>query len=243
MALGSDNVIGDPNEVETPMSPDQLTFDNPVERHSHIVPQAQWQPFPGLDSQLSPRADHGETTYRGTGRLQGRKALITGADSGVGAAVAIAFAREGADVAMNYLPAEQEDADAIAAIVRAEGRTAVLLPGDITDREFCRSLVAGAVEGLGGLDILVNNAAYQVYHESFDELDEENLELTIKTNLSAMFWITRDALPHLGPAEAVRLRDALRGPDLHRRERRRADRAVARALQRQGPAVRPGRRA
>ena len=130
------------------MSPDQLTFDNPVTRHAHIVPHAQWQPFPGLDAKLSPQADHGETTYRGTGRLKGRKALITGADSGVGAAVAIAFAREGADVAMSYLPAEQEDAEAIAALVRAEGRTAVLLPGDITDRDFCRSLVAGAVDGI-----------------------------------------------------------------------------------------------
>jgi len=185
------------------MSPDQLTFDNPVTRHAHIVPHAQWQPFPGLDAKLSPQADHGETTYRGTGRLKGRKALITGADSGVGAAVAIAFAREGADVAMSYLPAEQEDAEAIAALVRAEGRTAVLLPGDITDRDFCRSLVAGAVDGLGGLDILVNNAAYQVYHTSFDELDEDNLDLTMKTNLYAMFWITRDALPHLGPGATI----------------------------------------
>ena len=185
------------------MSPDQLTFDNPVTRHAHIVPHAQWQPFPGLDAKLSPQADHGETTYRGTGRLKGRKALITGADSGVGAAVAIAFAREGADVAMSYLPAEQEDAEAIAALVRAEGRAAVLLPGDITDRDFCRSLVAGAVDGLGGLDILVNNAAYQVYHTSFDELDEDNLDLTMKTNLYAMFWITRDALPHLGPGATI----------------------------------------
>ncbi|MCR6711178.1 MAG: SDR family oxidoreductase [Demequina sp.] len=185
------------------MSPDQLTFDNPVERHAHLVPHAQWQPFPGLDAGLSPRADHGETTYRGTGRLVGRKALITGADSGIGAAVAIAFAREGADVAMTYLPAEAEDADAVAEVVRAEGRTAVQIPGDITDREFCRRLVAEAVEGLGGLDILVNNAAYQVYHQTFDELDEENLDQTIRTNLYALFWITRDALPHLGPGSTI----------------------------------------
>jgi NAD(P)-dependent dehydrogenase (short-subunit alcohol dehydrogenase family) len=183
--------------------PDQLTFDNPVERHSHIKPKASWQPFPGLDAKLDPKADHGETTYRGTGRLIGRKALITGADSGVGAAVAIAFAREGADVAMNYLEAEQEDADAIAELIRAEGRTAVQIPGDITDREFCSRLVADAVEGLGGLDTLVNNAAYQVYHESFDVLDEDNLERTITTNLYAMFWITREALPHLGAGSTI----------------------------------------
>src|SRR5690349_24483019 len=113
------------------MPSDQLTFDNPVERHAHIKPHASWQPLPGLDAELDPKADHGETTYRGTGRLPGRKALITGADSGVGAAVAIAFAREGADVAMNYLHAEQRDADAIAELIRAEGRNVVQIPGDI----------------------------------------------------------------------------------------------------------------
>ncbi|PKQ26633.1 MAG: NAD(P)-dependent dehydrogenase [Actinobacteria bacterium HGW-Actinobacteria-4] len=185
------------------MSPDQLTYDNPVERHSHIVPKASWQPLPGLDAKLDPKADHGEETYRGLGRLPGRKALITGGDSGIGAAVAIAFAREGADVAISYLPEEQVDADAIAALVRAEGRTCVQLPGDIRDREFCRKLVADAVEGLGGLDILVNNAAHQVYHQSFDELDEDDLERTIKTNLYAMNWITRDALPHLSAGATI----------------------------------------
>lgn len=185
------------------MSPDQLTYDNPVERHTHIVPKASWQPLPGLDAELDPKADHGEKSYRGTGRLPGRKALITGGDSGIGAAVAIAFAREGADVAINYLPEEQVDADAIAAVVRAEGRMCVQLPGDIRDREFCRSLVADAVAGLGGLDILVNNAAHQVYHQSFDELDEDDLERTIKTNLYAMNWITRDALPHLSAGATI----------------------------------------
>ena len=185
------------------MSPDQLTFDNPVERHAHIVPKPSWQPLPGLDAVLDPKADHGETTYRGTGRLVGRKALITGGDSGIGAAVAIAFAREGADVALSYLPEEQVDADAIAELVRAEGRTAVLLPGDIRDRAFCSALVADAVAGLGGLDILVNNAAHQVYHESFDVLDEADLERTIQTNLYAMFWITREALPHLAPGSTI----------------------------------------
>ncbi len=184
------------------MSPDQLTFDNPVARHSHITPHASWQPVPGLDAELDPQADHGEDTYRGLGRLPGRKALITGGDSGIGAAVAIAFAREGADVAINYLPEEQVDADAIAAQVRAAGRKAVLLPGDIRDRDFCSSLVADAVTGLGGLDILVNNAAHQVYHQCYDELDEADLDRTIQTNLYAMFWITKDALPHL-PAGAT----------------------------------------
>ncbi len=186
-----------PLAKEQPMSPDQLTFDNPVERHAHIKPHASWQPLPGLDAELDPKADHGEETYRGLGGCLGRKALITGGDSGIGAAVAIAFAREGADVALSYLPEEQVDAEAIAAHVRAAGRKAVLLPGDIRDREFCRTLVADAVEGLGGLDILVNNAAHQVYHQTFDELDEDDLDRTIKTNLYAMFWITKEALPHL----------------------------------------------
>jgi NAD(P)-dependent dehydrogenase (short-subunit alcohol dehydrogenase family) len=185
------------------MASDQLTFDNPVERHSHIKPHASWQPLPGLDAELDPKADHGETSYRGTGRLPGRKALITGGDSGIGAAVAIAFAREGADVAINYLPEEQVDADAIAEVIRAEGRKVVLLPGDIRDREFCRTLVADAVAGLGGLDTLVNNAAHQVYHPTFDQLDEDDLDRTIQTNLYAMFWITRDALPHLGPGSTI----------------------------------------
>jgi NAD(P)-dependent dehydrogenase (short-subunit alcohol dehydrogenase family) len=185
------------------MPPDQLTFDNPVERHAHITPRASWQPLPGLDAELDPKADHGETTYRGTGRLPGRKALITGGDSGIGAAVAIAFAREGADVALSYLPEEQVDAEAIAEHVRAAGRTAVLLPGDIRDRDHCRALVERAVKGLDGLDILVNNAAHQVYHQSFDELDEADLERTMTTNVSAMFWITRDALPHLGPGATI----------------------------------------
>ncbi len=185
------------------MPQDQLSFDNPVERHAHIVPHASWQPLPGLDAELDPKADHGEETYRGTGRLPGRKALITGGDSGIGAAVAIAFAREGADVAINYLPEEQVDAEAIAAHIRAAGRKAILIPGDIRDREFCRSLVAQAVEGLGGLDILVNNAAHQVYHWTYDELDEDDLDRTIKTNLYAMFWITKDALPHLPPGSTI----------------------------------------
>ncbi len=186
------------------MSPDQLTFDNPVERHSHIVPHASWQPLPGLDAELDPKADHGEETYRGTGRLIGRKALITGADSGIGAAVAIAFAREGADVAMSYLPEETGGRGRDRRGHHGGGPhrhpASRRHPGP---RVLPDSLVADAVKGLGGLDILVNNAAHQVYHETFDELDEEDLDRTIKTNLYAMFWITRDALPHLAPGSTI----------------------------------------
>ena len=185
------------------MSPDQLTYDNPVERHSHIVPKASWQPVPGLDAELDPKADHGEETYRGTGRLKGRKALITGGDSGIGAAVAIAFAREGADVAINYLESERVDAERIGGLIEHEGGKAVLIGGDIRHRDFCRELVATAVGALGGLDILVNNAGHQVYHEDFADIGDDDLERTMKTNVYAMFWITQDALQHMGPGSTI----------------------------------------
>ncbi|WP_084076672.1 SDR family oxidoreductase [Demequina sp. NBRC 110057] len=185
------------------MSFDQLTFDNPAERFSHIAPQAQHQSFPGSDAELTPPADHGETSYRGTGRLTGRKALITGGDSGIGAAVAIAFAREGADVAITYLDAERADAERIGGLIESEGRKAILIPGDLRQRDFCRLLVAQTVEGLGGLDILVNNAGNQVYQKDFREFDEEELEKTLRTNIDAMFWLTKDALAHMGPGSTI----------------------------------------
>lgn len=185
------------------MTKDQLTFDNPVDRHPAISPPEQDQQMPGSDADLRPQADRGETTYRGTGRLHGRKALITGSDSGIGAAVAIAFAREGADVALSYLPAEEEDAARVAGLIEAEGRTAVRLPGDITDRDFCTELVAKAVEGLGGLDILVNNAGKQVSVDDIADLTDEQLDATFRTNVYAMFWITREAVPHLPPGSAI----------------------------------------
>lgn len=157
----------------------------------------QTQPFPGLASRMDPAPDHGEKSYRGTGRLTGKRALITGGDSGIGAAAAIAFAREGADVAINYLPDEQEDADAIVAIITAEGRKAIAIPGDITDEDFCASLVEQAVSGLGGLDVLVNNAGRQKYCEQLEDLTTADFDQTMKTNVYAPFWITRAALPHL----------------------------------------------
>lgn len=150
---------------------------------------------PGLDAEMEPSPDHGETSYTGTGRLAGKKALITGGDSGIGRAVAIAFAREGADVAISYLPEEQEDADEVIALIKAEGRTAVALPGDIRSESFCQSLVADAVEQLGGLSILVNNAGRQQYCETLEELTTEDFDATFKTNVYAPFWITRAALP------------------------------------------------
>lgn len=182
---------------------DQLTFTDPVTRFPDITPPKQDQPEPGLDAELIPGTDRGEESYRGTGRLEGRRALITGSDSGIGAAVAIAFAREGADVALNYLPQEEQDAQHIAEVIRAEGRTAVLLPGDLADADFCRRLVEDAVEGLGGLDALVNNAGRQIAVRSLEEIDDQQWEETYAVNIHAMFRITQAALKHLSAGSTI----------------------------------------
>jgi NAD(P)-dependent dehydrogenase (short-subunit alcohol dehydrogenase family) len=163
----------------------------------------QQQEWPALAGQMTPRPDHGEASYRGSGRLTGRKALLTGGDSGIGRAAAIAFAREGADVAINYLPAEEADAQEVARLIREAGRKAVLLPGDIRDEAFCNALVGDAVRQLGGLDILVNNAAYQRAAESILDLTTEQFDSTFKTNLYAMFWITKAAIAHLAPGSCI----------------------------------------
>lgn len=155
------------------------------------------QPVPGLASKMTPLPDHGEKSYRGSGRLQGRKALITGGDSGIGRAVAIAYAREGADVAIGYLPEEESDAVEVIKLIEAEGRKAVALPGDIRSEEFCKKLVSDAVSQLGGLDILVNNAGRQQFNESIRTLSTEDFDATFKTNVYAMFWITKAAVDHL----------------------------------------------
>jgi NAD(P)-dependent dehydrogenase (short-subunit alcohol dehydrogenase family) len=182
---------------------DQYTTTDPSKLYSDAETTAQDQSGPGLDADLEGQADHGEKTYRGLGRLIGRKALVTGGDSGIGAATAIAFAREGADVAISYLPEEEEDAQHIAALVTEAGQKAVTLPGDITDAAFCRQLVERAVEGLGGLDILVNNAGKQQTQESLDDITDEQFDETYKTNVYAMFWITKAALPHLKPGSTI----------------------------------------
>ena len=163
----------------------------------------QKQEPPGLVSKMIPRPDHGETTYKGSGRLVGRKALVTGGDSGIGRAAVIAFAREGADVAINYLPVEESDAREVVKLIQAEGRKALAIPGDIRDENFCSTLVAQAVGGLGGLDILVNNAAMAAAQPSIVDLTTEQFDSTFKCNVYAMFWITRAALPHLKPGGAI----------------------------------------
>jgi len=157
----------------------------------------QQQPWPGLCSQMEPKPDHGETSYRGSGRLMGRRALITGGDSGIGRAAAIAFAREGADVAINYLPAEEPDAQDVADLIEAEGRRVVRIPGDIKDEAFCRELVERAIKQLGGLDILVNNAARQIARESILDIRSEEFDETFRTNMYAAFWITKAAVAHM----------------------------------------------
>lgn len=185
------------------MSRDQYTFVDPAKLYADIDLKKQHQPEPGLDAELDPKADLGEETYRGTGRLTGRKALITGADSGIGAATAIAFAREGADVAMSYLPEEEVDAQRIAGILREAGATVLTYPGDLRDAAYCRELVAESVAALGGLDILVNNGGKQIFNEDLTTLDDEQFDDTFKTNVYAMFWITKAALPHLVPGSTI----------------------------------------
>lgn len=185
------------------MTDDQLTFSNPAERFARLKPKKQKQQFPGLDRDLDPQSDRGQSSYRGTNRLLGRKALITGGDSGIGAAVAIAYAREGADVAVNYLPAEQADAEWVAELVHAEGRKCELLPGDIRDKAFCHELVEAASTALGGLDILVNNAGNQVFEKELVDLDDDEFDRTMKTNIYAMYWITKAALAHLPAGSSI----------------------------------------
>jgi NAD(P)-dependent dehydrogenase (short-subunit alcohol dehydrogenase family) len=166
-------------------------------------PPQQQQP-PGLTSEMTPVPDHGEDSYRGSGKLTGLKALITGGDSGIGRAVAIAYAREGADVAVSYLPDEEPDADAVVSLVESEGRKAVKLPGDLTEREVCEQVVNDAVKGLGGLDIVVNNAGFQWARGSgITDLEPEHVERVMRTNLFAVLWVTKAAVPHLGKGSSI----------------------------------------
>jgi NAD(P)-dependent dehydrogenase (short-subunit alcohol dehydrogenase family) len=179
------------------------TMENPVEKYPKPPFEKQSQPFPGLAAKMNPKPDHGETTYKGSGRLSGRKALITGGDSGMGRAAAIAYAREGADVAINYLSDEEPDAREVIALIRQEGRTALALPGDLRDEAFCEKLIEDAVQGLGGLDILVNNAGRQQQAASLQDITTEDFDATMKTNIYAMFWLTKAALNHMPPGSAI----------------------------------------
>ena len=165
--------------------------------------KAQQQTFPGKTSKMDPRPDHGEHSYKGHRQLEGKKALITGGDSGIGAAVAIAYAREGADVAIAFLESEKDDAAAIGKLIQEAGQKSVLIPCDISDEAQAEDLVKRVVHELGGLDILVNNAAYQRYYESFDEITLDDWRKTFDTNVHAVFNLTRLCVPHLQDGGAV----------------------------------------
>ncbi len=185
------------------MAPDQTTTQDPTTQFPRPEQPEQQIEHPGLEGELDPRPDYGDESYRGSGRLEGRKALITGGDSGIGRAVALAFAREGADVVITHLPEEEADAARTLAAVQDAGRKGVALPGDLTDRAFCREIVERAVAELGGLDIVVNNAAYQMSHDDIDELSDEEIEHTFDTNIIAMFRICKAAIAHLQPGSAI----------------------------------------
>src|SRR5437588_950827 len=172
--------------------------DDPKEAGAKPPFKPQQQQPPGRTEALDPTPDHGEKSYRGSGKLEGRAALITGGDSGIGRAVAIAFAREGADVLISYL-AEHEDAKETARWVEKAGRRAVLMAGDVSDPAHCKKLVARAVEEFRHLDILVNNAAYQMTHQSLDDISEEEWDKTFRTNIYSMFYLAKTAVPHIKP--------------------------------------------
>ena len=176
---------------------------NPRDKHPKPPFASQSQPWPGLAGKMVPRPDHGETSYVGSGRLKGRKALITGGDSGMGRAAAIAFAREGADVAINYLPEEEADAREVVDLIRRAGQKAAPIPGDIRTEAFCRQLVERAASALGGLDTLVMNAGRQQSIPSILDVTTEEFDRTMKTNVYAPFWIIKAALPHLEPGSVI----------------------------------------
>jgi len=203
VAAGSVSAVAKPSGSSAAGEPPPAPLADPRSLYRKPPFEKQSQPWPGLASKMNPPPDHGEESYRGRNRLAGRKALITGGDSGIGRAAAIAYAREGADVAICYLPAEEEDAQAVAKLIRAAGRKAVQLPGDIRDEAFCQHLVDEAVKQLGGLDILVNNAGRQHSADSILDITSENFDWTLKTNLYALFWITKAAIPHMPAGSAI----------------------------------------
>jgi len=176
-------------------SHNQFEMQNPLTQYPQPGFPKQPQPVPGLASKMDPVPDHGETSYKGFDRLKGRKALVTGADSGIGRAAAIAFAREGADVVLNYLPDEESDADEVIRLIEAEGRKAIKMPGDLKDESFCNELVTKAHAELGGLDLLVNVAGRQTSQEDIADITTEQFDETFKTNVYALFWICKAAVP------------------------------------------------
>ena len=185
------------------MPTDLITVQDPRSQYPGPPSSIELQPAPATQAAMSEKPDCGELSYKGSGRLAGRKALLTGADSGIGRAAGIAFAREGADVAICYLPAEQKDAEEVAKFIRDDGRKAVLLPGDVSHEGFCQRLVADALEQLGGIDILVNNAGRMGKTEGILDTSTERFDTLMKTNIYSIFWITKAAVPHLKPGASI----------------------------------------
>ncbi len=195
------------------MPTDRVTPQDPRSQYPGPPSSVEIQSAPGTQTEMTQKPDCGELSYKGSGRLRGRKALLTGADSGIGRAAAIAFAREGADVAINYLPEEQDDAEEVAKYIREAGCKAVLLPGDISHEGVCQRLVADAVEQLGGLDILVNNAGKMGKTEGILDTTTQRFDTLMKTNVYALFWITKAALPHLKPGGSIINTTSVQGYD------------------------------
>jgi len=189
--------------VKISSSKNQYEMQDPTKQYPAPPFPEQTLPHPGIARKMDPKPDHGEESYQGFGRLKGRKALITGADSGIGRAAAIAFAREGADVALSYLESEGADAREVVALIEKEGRTAVALPGNIADEVFCAKLVRDAHKGLGGLDVLVLVAGHQKTQESIADITTEQFDETFKTNVYAMFWLCKAALPHMPAGSTI----------------------------------------
>ena len=188
------------SDKRSPQSPAQL--DPKTAGPAPEYPQRPLEP-PGSDADMTPKADHGEATYVGLGRLKGRTALITGGDSGIGRAVAIAFAREGADVAIGHLPEEQEDAAESRRWIEQAGRRALTLGGDITDERHCNEMVSEVTRAFGRLDILVNNAAFQSTHDDITEFTTDEFDRTFRTNVYATFWLCRAALPRMQAGSSI----------------------------------------
>lgn len=186
-----------------PATTDPYAMRDPRTQYPQPEFSKQPQPAPGLARDMVPRPDHGETSYRGNGRLKDRKALVTGGDSGIGRAAAIAFAREGASVVINYLPSEQKDADEVIALLTGEGHTVVGIPGDLANEAFCKELVKKTVKELGGIDLLANVAGRQQFAKNIAELDSEDFEATFRTNVFSLFWLCKAALPHMPPGSAI----------------------------------------
>ncbi|RYZ51805.1 MAG: SDR family oxidoreductase [Sphingobacteriales bacterium] len=184
------------------MAENNSSMQHPGEQYPKPPFPKQEQEMPGLESRMDPRPDHGEKTYKGTGKLAGRKAIITGGDSGIGKAVAIAFAREGADVLISYLNEDDDARETLAEIEKA-GRKGILVPGDISDEAHCKAIVEQAVKELGGIDILVNNAAYQKVHESLQDISASEWDYTFRTNMYSMFYLCKAAEPHLKPGSTI----------------------------------------